>query len=120
IDTEPLPRTLSRALPEGLDVTGAAALTPRAPALQESVSLVEYLVTVVDSDDRVLAHDVLRPLVRAALDRPELPVTRTRKGRQSTDDIRPAIRGIELGHHHDGAPALQLCVSTYNRGARPP
>jgi radical SAM-linked protein len=119
IDIEPLPGTLSRALPEGIDVTGAVPLTPRAPALQESVSLVEYLVTVADSDDCVLGHDVLQPLVRSALDRSELPVTRTRKGRQSTDDIRPAIRGIELRNHHDGAPALALCVSTDSRGARP-
>ena len=41
------PRPLSAALPEGIDVTGAVQLVDRAPALQESVTLVEYRVATV-------------------------------------------------------------------------
>ncbi len=48
-----------------------------------------------------------------------LPVNRTRKGRESIDDIRPAIRTIELGTDHEGSPALELTLSTQSRGARP-
>src|SRR5207248_1277295 len=41
-----------------------------------------------------------------------------RKGRQSTDDIRPVIRSIDLTQY-DGVPALALTLSTHSRGARP-
>jgi hypothetical protein len=46
-------------------------------------------------------------------------VTRTRKGRESTDDIRPAIRTIELTRDDDGSSMLELALSTQSRGARP-
>jgi radical SAM-linked protein len=119
VDPDSLPEPLSAALPEGLDVTGAAQLVDRAPALQESVTLVEYRVTVSDPDDRVVGLDVLRPAVDRALTSPALLVTRTRKGRESTDDVKPAIRTIELGYDREGSPALELTLSTQSRGARP-
>ena len=46
-------------------------------------------------------------------------MTRTRKGRESTDDIRPAIRTIGLARDDEGSPALELALSTQSRGARP-
>jgi radical SAM-linked protein len=119
VDPEALPSLLSAVLPEGLAVDGAALLAPRAPALQEAVTLVEYRVTVVDGHDRVPAAELLEPAVERALACPELLVTRTRKGRESTDDIRPAIRTIELGRDDQGSVALDLALSTQSRGARP-
>jgi len=118
VDVDALPRTLSAALPEGVDVTGAVRLVDRAPALQESVTLVEYRVTAWDGDDRPAAAEVLRAAATRALAMPALPVTRVRKGRESTDDVRPAIRNIELVGD-DPAPALSLTLSTQSRGARP-
>ena len=119
IDLDPLPAALSAALPEGIDVTGAVQLVERAPALQEAVALVEYRVTPWDAGDRPTPADVLAAMVTRALARRTLPVTRTRKGRESTDDIRPAIRTIELGTDHEGSPELELTLSTQSRGARP-
>ncbi len=119
IDPEGLGGPLSDALPEGIEVTGAAALVDRAPALQESVTLVEYRVTACDADDRIVGSDRLQLAVDRALASPALPVTRTRKGRESTDDIKPAIRTIELGCDEEGLPALELNLSTQSRGARP-
>jgi radical SAM-linked protein len=110
---------LSAALPDGIDVTGAVPLAERAPALQESVTLVEYRVTVADADDQVVDHEVLQPSVDRALSRPALFVTRTRKGREGTDDVRPAIRSIELGRDDQGSAALALTLSTQSRGVRP-
>jgi radical SAM-linked protein len=118
VELDGLPSRLSDALPEGIDVTGAARLADRAPALQESVSLVEYTVAVAGADGGPVDADELRDATRAALARDTLPVARTRKGRESTDDIRPAIRNIMLGAY-DGRPALELELSTRARGARP-
>lgn len=118
VDPEQLPGPLSDALPEGIEVTGAAQLIDRAPALQESVTLVEYRVTASDVD-AIVGTDLLQASVDRALASPALPVTRTRKGRESTDDIKPAIRSIELGFDHEGSPALELALSTQSRGARP-
>ncbi|MEX1006274.1 MAG: TIGR03936 family radical SAM-associated protein [Acidimicrobiia bacterium] len=119
IDAEGLPGPISDALPEGIEVTGAAGLVDRAPALQESVTLVEYRLTACDADDRIVGTDRLQLAVGRALASPALPVTRTRKGRESTDDIKPAIRTIELSCDEEGLPALELTLSTQSRGARP-
>jgi radical SAM-linked protein len=118
-DADALPGLLSGALPEGIAVDGAALLAPRAPALQEAVTLVEYRATVVDAEDQVLSTDVIEAAVERALASPQLLVTRTRKGRESTDDIRPAIRTIEVGRDDEGSVALELALSTHSRGARP-
>jgi radical SAM-linked protein len=119
VDPDVLPGLVSAALPQGIAVDGAALLVPRAPALQEAVTLVEYRVTVTDAEDRVLSTEVIEAAVEQALTRPELLVTRTRKGRESTDDIRPAIRTIEVGRDDEGSVALELTLSTHSRGARP-
>jgi radical SAM-linked protein len=118
-DPRQLPGRLSDALPDGIAVDGAALLAPRAPALQEAVTLVEYRVTVADAQGRGLSVGAIEPAVERALARPELLVTRTRKGRESTDDIRPAIRTIEIGCDDEGTVALELTLSTQSRGARP-
>jgi radical SAM-linked protein len=118
VDADALPERLSPALPDGIDVTGAARLAERAPALQEAVTLVAYRVVVADDDGEIVGGTVLEPAVRAALASRELRVTRTRKGRQTVDDIRPVIRSIWLGVSGT-LPALELELSTQPRGARP-
>ena len=62
--------------------------------------------------------DVLAAAAAGALASDELAVTRTRKGKESVDDLRPALRAIEVGHDGD-APVLDLTLSTQPRGARP-
>ncbi|MEX2100411.1 MAG: TIGR03936 family radical SAM-associated protein [Acidimicrobiia bacterium] len=119
IETDTLPERLSAALPQGIDVTGAVPLVERALALQEAVTLVEYRVVVADDDFEVVDHAVLAPAVDHVMASTTVPVTRTRKGRESVDDIRPALQSIELGSDDDGSPALELTLSTNNRGARP-
>jgi len=114
-------RPLTDALPEGMAVTGAAALAERAPALQESVTLVGYRVHVADREGAAVPAGVLAAAAERALASHALPVTRTRKGRESADDLRPAIRTIELlaSPDHNGSDVLELTLSTANRGARP-
>jgi radical SAM-linked protein len=135
VDLVGLPAALTAALPEGIDVTGVGRHRDRAPALQEAVTTVQFRVEVTDdpiapSVDPGFAA-VLASTVTRALAGDSLEVTRTRKGRESTDDIRPAIRSITLedsnlepgrlhpGHALSGAPVLELTLATQPRGARP-
>lgn len=127
VDVDALPAALTTALPEGITVNGACRLLDRAPALQESVTTVQFLVAVTDAQGAPLARDLLATTVNRALAGDSLVVTRTRKGRQSDDDILPAIRSIVLRDAHDvpaldGAeevPVLELTLATQPRGARP-
>jgi len=118
VDTGSLPERLTPALPEGMPTTGAVRLIERAPALQESITEVRYRVATVDGGGEPVPADVLAAAAAGALASDELPVTRIRKGKESVDDLRPALRSIEVGHDGD-APVLELSVSTQPRGARP-
>src|SRR5262245_55300620 len=46
VDLDGLPARLTAGLPDGMVVDGAVALVPRAPALQESITALEYRVEV--------------------------------------------------------------------------
>ncbi|MFZ4585225.1 MAG: TIGR03936 family radical SAM-associated protein [Acidimicrobiia bacterium] len=87
VDLDALGPALSDALPEGIDVIGVGRLAERAPALQEAVTLVEWRIEVRTDADLTAA-------VSAALAADALAVERTRKGRVSVDDIRPAVVAI--------------------------
>jgi radical SAM-linked protein len=119
IEVDPLVERLSGALPAGIDVTGSTALAARAPALQQAVSLVEYEVEIGVVGGTL--GDIEAAIARA-LAAETLLVTRTRKGRESVDDIRPAIRAVTLVSA-PGAEAgdgrLGLSLGTNARGARP-
>ena len=89
IDLDALGASLSEALPEGIEVTGAAALVDRAPALQEAVTAVSWRIEIeptADASERIAA----------GLAAPTLVTTRHRKGRQVTEDVRPVVRSIVL------------------------
>ena len=95
VDLELLPAALSTALPEGLTVTAAAPLVDRAPALQEAVTSVEWLVAVTPHDAEP-DPEVLRALVADALAREALPTARRRKGKETVEDVRPVIRAFDV------------------------
>jgi radical SAM-linked protein len=120
LDAATLIAPLTESLPEGIAVTGAVALVDRAPALQESVTTVDYRVTPFDLRDEPLPAHVLADLVAAATDRAELPVTQVRKGQERVVDVKPVITTIELVLDAAAdAAVLELSLSTQPRGARP-
>lgn len=118
VDLDRWPDTLSAALPEGITVTGAVGLADRAPALQEAVTAVQYRVGVAGADRGAVAV-----AVEQALSRPTLGTTRTRKGREVVEDVRPALLGMEVRPVHDrdddGRVVVDLEVSTQPKGTRP-
>jgi radical SAM-linked protein len=118
IDPDTLVGPLTEALPEGIDVTGAAALADRAPALQEAITALDYRLVPNDARDEPLPRRALQALVEASAASPELPATQVRKGQERIVDVKPVIRKLELAHGAD-APVLELSLSTQPRGARP-
>jgi radical SAM-linked protein len=104
VDTVTLPDRLTPALPEGVAATGAVRLVERAPALQESITEVHYRVATVDGHGRPVPDDVLDVAATKALASDELSVARIRKGKESVDDIRPALRSIEVGRARPRPP----------------
>ena len=118
LDLDALPGRVSAALPEGIDVTGATNLVDRAPALQESVTAVEWEIEVVLVDGTPVDEAALLDRIGAVLAAAELPVTRTRKGREDTVDIRPGIRHLTVQGPGAFGTVLHVEVAT-QPGVRP-
>ena len=106
LDVGGLPERLTPALPEGLDVMAAAVIDRQDPSLQEAVTSCTWRIEV----DRA----ALPELVATALAADTLLVTRQRKGRTVTDDLRPAILSLDA----DGTE-LWAELACQGRGVRP-
>ena len=113
LDLDELPGRVSAALPEGIDVTGAVPLVDRAPALQESVTAVEWEIELAGADAAALSDRIDAVLAAA-----ELPVIRNRKGRADTVDIRPGIRHLAVLRPGEVGTVLHAEVAT-QPGVRP-
>ena len=109
-----LPGVLSEALPDGVDVLGAAVLEGRVPSLQHDVTSCSWEVEIVG-----VAPARMAALVEEALGAPQLLVTRERKGRQVTDDLRPAIISLGLLESRQAGTVLGTELATHPRGVRP-
>ena len=108
LDLVSLPGRLTPVLPVGIDVTAAAAVAPGADSLQHEVTSSSWIIELGD-------HDGLGDRTRDVLAAEEIVVTRERKGRPVTDDIRPAIRSLAL----DKDQNLTCELATQPRGVRP-
>lgn len=100
VDLDTLPARLSDLLPPGMVVTDAGAVDRSGPSLQQAVVACSWWVAVVGQDEAALAASLDDLLAR-----PEVMVTRERKGKQVTDDIRPSIERVAVV---PDAPALPL------------
>ncbi|MGZ8735113.1 MAG: TIGR03936 family radical SAM-associated protein [Acidimicrobiia bacterium] len=114
------PEALSVALPQGIDVTGVAPIADRAPSLQEAVTAVEYRIEVShETPGAASTPDAVAACVASVLDAPILEISRTRKGREVAEDVRPAIRHMELLGVDASTASLHLELATQPRNARP-
>jgi len=115
VEIEPaaLPEQLTPALPAGIEVLAAAPIDGRAGSLQEEVTSCTWLVEAADVTPAELTE-----LAERALAADSLVITRQRKGRDVTDDIRPAILSLEADRT-TGAAALLCELATQPRGLRP-
>ena len=123
VDLDVLAHLVTPTLPPGMTVQAVADVDPGTPSLQESVESCTWLVEVPDlTPER--AHD----LVERALSATALPVTRTRKGKSVTDDVRPNVADLRVADPDERPPAadwqpagtlLRAELSTQPRACRP-
>ncbi|MCU1488160.1 MAG: hypothetical protein JWN67_4906 [Actinomycetia bacterium] len=113
-DLAALPAQLSEQLPVGIDVTAAAPLAPGSPSLQEDVLSCTWRIEVRDLDPADAAG-----LVDTALAADELILTRTRKGKDVTDDLRPAVLAVRPIGPTPGGTELEAELAVHPRSVRP-
>jgi radical SAM-linked protein len=106
-----LPHELSPLLPDGIDVTAAGLVPETEGSLQQEVALCDWELEVLG-----VPGEELQQRVEAMLAAPVLTVRRERKGRQSHDDIRPAILAVSVTGPHGHVRAE---LATHPRGVRP-
>jgi radical SAM-linked protein len=123
VDIDELAPLVNPMLPPGMTIQATAHVEPGAPSLQESVDSCTWLVDVPQLTP-AQAHD----LVERALAAEELPVTRTRKGKSVTDDIRPNVLALRVADPDERPPAadwqpagalLRAELGTHPRACRP-
>lgn len=95
-DLEVLGADLSAALPAGVEVARVATLAPGAPSLQEEVSSCTWRWTVVDPVQGALDPGEVSEACGELLAASTVTLTRERKGRETTDDVRPAIIALRV------------------------
>ena len=112
---------LSAMLPDGVDVTAAAALRGPEMSLQEAVASCDWELEVLGVGPAEAAGQVERLLGADAV-----MVTRERKGREVADDLRPSILSLRVADRparvldgHGDVVGIDASVSTRPRGVRP-
>lgn len=114
-----LPGRLTAALPNGIDVTMVGVVDDRRDSLQHEVTSTTFELVVAGATASEVAV-----LAAEALAAESLVITRERKGQPVTDDVRPAIEGLEVvGPVTDDAGAaavrLQAELASQTRALRP-
>ncbi len=106
---------VNETLPPGLEVTAVAELDPRSPSLQQAVTSCSWEIDLVNDDVAEVESAVARTLAAV-----ELPVTRERKGKPVTDDLRPLIKALTVADHTaHGGVRLLADLGTQPRAIRP-
>lgn len=109
-----LPDVLTDALPAGLTATVVVVIDDREPSLQHAVTSCTWRIdaTGVDADSASGA-------VARALAADQIIVTRERKGKQVTDDVRPLILGVDVDGPTEDGVRLIADLGTQPRAVRP-
>lgn len=105
---------ITEVLPVGITVTGAAAIDRSTDSLQQAVTSCTWQLDVLDVDVATAERAVAR-----ALEASSLVVTRERKGKPVTDDLRPLVLSLDvIGPTENG---VRLCaeLGTKPRAIRP-
>jgi len=114
LDVEGLSARLDPALPAGIAVQGAAVIEPGTPSLQEAVTSCRWRLEVLDADPGEVGAAVERVLGAG-----QLVVTRERKGRESTEDLRPALLALAPVGPTPSGTELVAELATQPRALRP-
>lgn len=122
-DLAALPGRLSAALPAGVDAAAAAVLPPGAASLQEEVTSCTWQWVAAPGDGGEVDPDGIADRCEALLAAPTLVLTRHRKGREVTDDVRDAVLDLRVLGPADpplaGGVRLQAELACRPRSLRP-
>lgn len=105
---------LTEATPDGITVPAAVGIDRAEPSLQEAVTSCTWRIDVGGVDETAAAAAVAR-----ALDADEILITRERKGRTVTDDIRPQIVSLDATTATADGVRLIAELGTKPRALRP-
>jgi radical SAM-linked protein len=108
---------LTAALPAGVDALVTAVVDDRAPSLQEEVTVCTWRLAVVPIEPG--ATPDVSGRVRRLLDAESIVVTRQRKQRHVTEDIRPAIVALRLTGMTGEGTWIECDLGTQPRSLRP-
>ena len=108
-----LPALLTAALPVGLEVTAVAPIAGNATSLQQAVESCEWRIEIRDAAPHEVAAAIERVLAA-----PELTITRQRKGKDVTDDVRPYVLALAVVGPTDAGTEIDAHLATQPRGLR--
>jgi radical SAM-linked protein len=113
-----VPSRLAAGLPDGIDVQAVVPLAPGAESLQQTVTSCTWHIEVGGVGPAAVERTIGEALAAA-----ELPLTRERKGRTVTDDVRPAIVEARVLGPADGrrgsGTMIEVELATQPRALRP-
>ncbi len=114
VDLEGLPARLTASLPDGLTVTAIEELEPGATSLQQAIVCCRWRIEVLGaslSDVTTAVSDLLGA--------EESLLERTRKGKVSIVDVRPAILELEVTGPTDAGVQIVALLTTEGTSLRP-
>jgi radical SAM-linked protein len=114
LDVDDLIARLDPALPVGFTAQGATVVAPGTPSLQEAVTSCTWRMEVTGADPGVVGT-----AVEQVLHRDHLVVTRERKGKDVTEDLRPALLELALAGPTPSGTELVAELATQPRALRP-
>ena len=114
LDAHTLPVLLTPELPTGIDVTAAAPIEQGTPSLQEDVTSCSWRIEALGLE-AATADDLVAGLLAAD----EVQITRTRKGKEVTDDLRPAILAVTVTGRTAAGVELEAELAVHPRSTRP-
>ena len=104
---------LSAALPVGIDVTAIGVIPTSLDSLQQAVTSCSWEIEV-----RGASPDAVAAAIDRALGAAELAVTRERKGKSVTDDVRPYLLDLSVVGPTDAGTQIRAHLATQPRGLR--
>ncbi len=108
-----LPALLTPALPMGIDATAAAVIPVGTPSLQQAVTSCTWRIEVAAAEPPEIASAIDRAMAAETL-----IITRTRKGSEVTDDVRPYLLDLTDVGATDSGTAFSAHLATQPRGLR--
>jgi radical SAM-linked protein len=110
---EALLAPLSEALPVGIEATAIGLIATSTTSLQQAVTSCSW-----DIEVRGAAPDLLAAAVERVMAATELEITRERKGKAVTDDVRPYLLDLTVVGPTDAGARMHAHLATQPRGLR--